>query len=233
MNEDKLYDISEVCNLLDVTSRTLRFYEEKGIIKSTTIGVSSRRKYSEEQLTNIKNVIILRTLGLSVKSIIELQSNKTTLKDAVTLRRAEIYANIDSRIREINILNDALIAIDAGEKIFYNKENYSSNLNTDAINISKKCAEAIINGNDNLLYSYFSSELLISMPLNTYLNARNDTLTPIGQFVSFDKYVVDIRNPNIIYHFIKFSKLGLKITFVFNDLKIEGLWLGYYNTNKK
>ena len=60
-----MYDITEVCKMFGTTSRTLRFYEEKGIIQSTTVGISSRRQYTEEQVSIIKNVIVLRALGLS------------------------------------------------------------------------------------------------------------------------------------------------------------------------
>ena len=67
--ETKLIDINVVCNMLGCTSRALRFYEQKGIIQSTTLGISTRRSYTEEQLANIRNVIILRKLGLSVKTI--------------------------------------------------------------------------------------------------------------------------------------------------------------------
>ena len=65
-----LYDITDVCRLLGTTSRTLRFYEQKGIISSTTVGSSARRRYTEEQLVHIKNVLALRTLGLSIKAIL-------------------------------------------------------------------------------------------------------------------------------------------------------------------
>ena len=36
MSKEHLYDITEVCGMMGTTSRTLRFYEEKGIIKSTS-----------------------------------------------------------------------------------------------------------------------------------------------------------------------------------------------------
>lgn len=108
MYQKSLYDITEVCKMLDTTSRTLRFYEEKGIIQSTTVGISSRRQYNEKQISRIKNVFVLRTLGLSVKAIAELQTKGIDLKDAVISKCAEIYASIESRIREINLLNEAL-----------------------------------------------------------------------------------------------------------------------------
>ena len=88
MYQKQMYDITEVCKMLGTTSRTLRFYEEKGIIQSTTVGTSSRRQYTEEQISHIKNVLVLRTLGLSVKAIAELQNSGMDLKDAVLSKRA-------------------------------------------------------------------------------------------------------------------------------------------------
>ena len=77
---DTLYDISEVCSMLKISSRTLRFYEEKRIIQSTSIPDSTRRHYTKEQLDQIKNVLILRALDIPIKAILELQEKDTDLK---------------------------------------------------------------------------------------------------------------------------------------------------------
>ena len=47
MNNEYLYDIADVCQKLNITSRTLRFYEEKGLIQSSRSDDSNRRKYTE------------------------------------------------------------------------------------------------------------------------------------------------------------------------------------------
>ena len=90
MENQLLYDITDVCKSLGTTSRTLRFYEEKGIVTSTTNPPSLRRHYTQEQIARIKNVFTLRALGLSVKTIAELQSKGMTLTEAVLMKRAEI-----------------------------------------------------------------------------------------------------------------------------------------------
>ena len=90
MYQKQMYDITEVCKMLGTTSRTLRFYEEKGIIQSTTVGTSSRRQYTEEQISHIKNVLVLRTLGLSVKAVAELLHKDEDYNDAVTKINASI-----------------------------------------------------------------------------------------------------------------------------------------------
>ena len=233
MQKKTLYDITEVCKMLDTTSRTLRFYEEKGIIQSTTVGASSRRQYTEEQISHIKNVLVLRALGLSVKTITELQAQGTNLKDAVLSKRAEIYASIDSRIREINLLNEALSALESGKDIFAEDWQLSSAMNAEEKEIARICTDAILSGDTDTLYEYISSRLAEYMPRDVYRVVRKDTLAPLGDFVSIDKTVADDRIPNKLYCFVRFSKLGLKITYVFHNGKINGLWLGYYDLNEK
>lgn len=233
MYQKSLYDITEVCKMLGTTSRTLRFYEEKGIIQSTTVGISSRRQYTEEQLSTIKNVFVLRTLGLSIKAIAELHTKESDLKEAVLSKRAEIYASIESRVREINLLNEALSALESGKNIFSEDWQHSSDLNAEEIEIARLCTDAILNGDENILYDYLSPRLVQYMPKDVYCVVRKDTLAPLGNFVSIDKTVADDRFSNKLYCFVRYSKLGLKITYVFHGGKIDGLWLGYYDTDAR
>ena len=219
--------------MLGTTSRTLRFYEEKGIIQSTTVGLSSRRQYTEEQISNIKNVLVLRALGLSVKSISELQTNGTDLRDAVLSKRAEIYAFIDSRIREINLLNEALSVIESGKDIFTEDWQLSSVTNAEEKEIARICTDAILNEDNETLYKYLSHRMTEYMPRSVFLAVRKDTLSPLGKFVSVDKTVADDMFSNKLYCYVRFSKLGLKITYVFHGGKIDGLWLGYYDLNAR
>ena len=228
-----MYDITEVCKMFGTTSRTLRFYEEKGIIQSTTVGISSRRQYTEEQVSIIKNVIVLRALGLSVKAIAELQTKESDLKEAVLSKRAEIYASIDSRIREINLLNEALSALESGKDIFAEDWQLSSAMNAEEKEIARICTDAIFSGDTDTLYEYLSSRLAEYMPRDVYRVVRKDTLAPLGDFVTIEKTVADDRFSNKLYCFVRYSKLGLKITYVFHGGKIDVLWLGYYDLNAR
>lgn len=229
MQQMTLYDITEVCRMLGTTSRTLRFYEEKGIVQSTTVGLSSRRQYTEEQLSQIKNVLTLRTLGLSVKSIAELQAEKTDLKEVVLSKRAEIHASIESRMHEINLLNEALSALESGKDLFGEKRECAIEPRNELREVSAVCTEAVVCGDSDTLYRYLSARLVRYMPEDVYTTVRKDTLAPLGAFVSVENIVADRSFPNRVYSFVRYDKLGLKITFVFYDGKVDGLWLGYYD----
>ena len=233
MNGQPLYDITDVCNMLGVTSRALRFYEEKSIIQSTKLTNSSRRKYTEKQLSLIRNVLVLRTLGLSVKTIAELQKQETDLHEAVLSKRAEIYAQINARLREINLLNEAISVLESSDNIFRKDWGFSSEVQEKYIETAKICTQAILEGNHDILYQNLGPRLTQYMPMESYIAVRADTLAPLGEFVSFDRITVDKPSPNKIYSFVKFSKMGFRITFVFHNAKIEGLWLSYYDASTR
>ncbi len=228
MRQEPLYDITKVCEMLNTTSRTLRFYEEKGLIQSSTVGTSSRRQYTAAQIAHIKNVFILRTLGLSIRSISALLKQDIDLRDAILQQRAEIYALIDTRMREISLLNEALSVIDAGKDIFAEKQTHVPSMEENREEIVKICANAIVYGQSDVLYPYLSPLLIRYMPKNVYEEKRKDTLAVLGELIAFENTVVDPKYPNRISQFIKYTKLGLKLTFVFHDQKIDGLWMGYY-----
>lgn len=233
MEDKHLYDITEICRMLGTTSRTLRFYEENKIIASTTVGVSARRKYTEEQLLQIKNVLVLRSLGLSVKSIAELQKEQSDLKNAVLSKRAEIYASIEAHIKEINLLNEAVSALEEGKNIFDGAWQIRSDAQVEELEIARLCTDAIISNDDDVLYRHLSSRLLKYMPKDVYDIARRDTLATLGDFLGIDEIAADKKYSNKIFSKVRYSKLGLMITFVFHAGKIDGLWLGYYDSTRR
>ncbi len=227
--EEKLYDITEVCKKLDVTSRALRFYEEKKLITSEKDIFSSRRKYTEAQVEQIRYVLVLRTLGLSVKAIKEIQTKNKDLKSAVQLRRVEMIASIQTKRRELMILNDALVRIEAGGNLF--EKIQPSNIPTDEI--ARLCIKAVVSGNTDLLYQHICPKLAEYMPKSAYETVRTDTLAPLGAFIEFEQIKQDSTVSNIVYGYAKYERLGLRIKLVFHEGKIDGLWLSYYEPKKE
>ena len=231
METGKIYDISEICEKLGTTSRTLRYYESQGLIQSTKQGISSRRKYTERQSEKIKNVMALRSLGLSVKAIREIQNNNADLKDMICSKRAEIYALIDSNIRKINFLNEVLFSLDSENTDITALTQKTPEEREKIPHIIGDCMDAILNGKTDILYGYMSERMKQYLPKKVYKKIREDTFRPLGTFLRIEKTSVEENSPNKFIQFIRFTKLGLKITFViYNDL-IEGIWLGYYNAD--
>lgn len=224
-----LYDITEVCKMLDVTSRTLRFYEEKGIIASEKSDFSLRRRYTKEQVEQIRNVLVLRTLGLSVKAIGAILTRENDLKSAVLARRAEIMASLNAKKRELLLLNDALARLEDGKPI----EETGAVSDTSGDALARICAEAIIGGDTEALYRHMGLRLKEYMPRDSYEAVRADTVLPLGAFCGIDRFERDRELPFVVYCFAKYERLGLRIKMVFHDERLDGLWLTYYETEKE
>jgi len=64
-----LIKIKEVSSRYDVSSRTLRYYEEMGLITSTRSEDYSYRMYDNDCLKKLEQILILRKLNISVKDI--------------------------------------------------------------------------------------------------------------------------------------------------------------------
>ena len=175
-----MYDINTVCKLLGVTSRTLRFWEQKKLITSTRTQFSSVRKYTEDQFEDIKRIIVLRSLGLSIKSIEALSTNKADLKNVIIQKRAELIASIVSRKKELDLLNEALMKIDTGESVFIRKE-ASVFENLDVVELF---TDRFLFGDFDGCFEFFSDMMKEYLPLSAFKKVIADTLLPIGAFVA-------------------------------------------------
>ena len=233
MEKETIYDISEVCRMLETTSRTLRFYEEKGLIQSTALPFSTRRHYTNDQVERIRRVLLLRSLGLSVKALAQMQGNDGLLYDLLLQKRAQIGAKMESMKKEAEIINHALALLDHEMDIFSHGFEVPP-LEVDPIweRISRVCTEAVVKGDTELIYGYMSEELQAYLPKEAYERARADTLHPLGAFVAIAGMEAARHDPREICWLVRYENMGLKIRYVFCEEKIHGLWLGYYESEK-
>lgn len=63
------YTIGEAAKKLQVSTRTLRYYDEKDLVRPAYIKENGYRFYSEEQIRQIELIIFLKELGFSLKQI--------------------------------------------------------------------------------------------------------------------------------------------------------------------
>lgn len=67
--EDRLYTIGELAAELGITTRTIRFYESKGLIAPARRGVA--RSYSRRDRARLKLILRGKNLGFSLEAIAE------------------------------------------------------------------------------------------------------------------------------------------------------------------
>ena len=103
----ELTSIRDVSQSFGVSTRTLRYYEEVGLLQSTREADGSFRAYDEEALRQLKQILILRALRLPLKQI------RTILQGgelAASLRLLEQHAQVIGQ--EMDLLQTILAALD-------------------------------------------------------------------------------------------------------------------------
>lgn len=65
----ELTKIRDVSNQYQVSARTLRYYEDMGLLSSVRKSDVSYRLYDAEAIKRIEQILILRKLNISIKDI--------------------------------------------------------------------------------------------------------------------------------------------------------------------
>jgi len=63
------WSIQEIARLAGTTSRTLRHYDDSGLVKPSRIGANGYRYYDADALVRLQRVLLLRELGLGIPAI--------------------------------------------------------------------------------------------------------------------------------------------------------------------
>jgi len=64
-----MYTIGQFARKTGVTTRTLRFYDQKGLLKPSYLSESGRRFYTDRDLLTLQNILVFKYLGFSLDEI--------------------------------------------------------------------------------------------------------------------------------------------------------------------
>ena len=111
----KYYHIGELANVLDLSPRTIRYYEEIGLLNSIKRIEGGKRVYTDKDFQRLKFIQRLKHLGLTLSEMNELediyQIHRTNRK--VLPRLLELLDNhagkIDERIHNLNRLKEDIL----------------------------------------------------------------------------------------------------------------------------
>ena len=82
--------INQVEELVDITKKNIRFYEEQGLVEPARDPQNGYREYSLEDVKNLKQVKLLRQLGVSIDDIRKLRKGEISLEKCMHNRLAEL-----------------------------------------------------------------------------------------------------------------------------------------------
>src|SRR5512147_416067 len=107
---EKTYAIGEISHLVGLSQRTIRYYEEIGLLQSIRRIENGKRVYTDDDVRRLKFINRLKVLGLSLAEMVELEkiyrqqrNNREIIPKLIVLldQRAD---QIDERIRQLTVL---------------------------------------------------------------------------------------------------------------------------------
>jgi MerR family transcriptional regulator, repressor of the yfmOP operon len=106
MSEERPFRIGDLAKLTDTTPRTIRYYEEIGLLAAETPREpGAHRTYGEEDLERLQELLRLRELlGVSLEELSELAAAESA---RASLRR-EWHAGIEDPVRRRQVLEQSL-----------------------------------------------------------------------------------------------------------------------------
>lgn len=94
------YLIGQVAQKLNISTRTVRYYDEKGLVKPYLVKENGYRYYNDEQIMQLQEIIYLKDLGFSLRQIRELLQDKDSSK-SMKLLLSQQYQENDAEIRQL------------------------------------------------------------------------------------------------------------------------------------
>ena len=111
---DEFTSIGELSKELDMSQRTIRYYEEIGLLNSIKRVEGGRRIYTDDDLRRLKLIKRLKIMGMTLTDMQELEAMWTYDKsnEKVLKRLLELLGNhlkrLDDRIADLDILRNEI-----------------------------------------------------------------------------------------------------------------------------
>lgn len=112
---EEFTSIGELSRQMDMSQRTIRYYEEIGLLNSIKRVESGRRIYTEKDLRRLKLIKRLKIMGMTLSEMQELESMWTYEKsnEKILKRLLDLLNNhlkrLDDRIADLDILRHEIL----------------------------------------------------------------------------------------------------------------------------
>jgi len=112
--QETFTSIGEIAQKLEMSQRTIRYYEEIGLLNSIKRVEGGRRIYTDADLRRLKLIKRLKIMGMTLSEMQELEAMWTIEKsnDKVLGRLLELMSNhlqrLEDRIADLNILKNEI-----------------------------------------------------------------------------------------------------------------------------
>jgi DNA-binding transcriptional MerR regulator len=94
------WSIQQVARLSGVTARTLRYYDEIGLLHPAWVGTNGYRYYEQDQLLRLQRILLLRELDMDLAAIAAVVDGERDQLEALRAHHARLLAE-GARLRQL------------------------------------------------------------------------------------------------------------------------------------
>ena len=111
---DSLYAIGEVCETTGLSARTVRYYEELGLLPGVRRRAGGRRVYGPDEIERLRFIQRLKALGLSLADVKELNAvyaiagSTRAMLERLDEQLGRHVEDVDGRIADLTALRDEI-----------------------------------------------------------------------------------------------------------------------------
>lgn len=118
------YTIQKLANMAGVSTRTLRFYDEIGILKPARINSSGYRIYGAKEVDRLQQILFYRELEFPIENIKEILNSPDFDEKEALLNHKKLL--MDKRRRLDQLIENVNLTLEAkeGRKIMMDKEKF-------------------------------------------------------------------------------------------------------------
>lgn len=117
MSDERLFSISELASIFDISSRTIRYYEEVGLLASENReSLTKQRCYTNNERRRLKLILRGKKLGFSLQEIkVMVDLYETNPEGEDEKKRIIEFANskleeIEEQILQLQVLKSEILA---------------------------------------------------------------------------------------------------------------------------
>ena len=217
--------ISEVCKQLGTTSRTVRYYEQLGLLRTVRCEQSNVRRLDRENIERLRKILFLRKIGLSLETIQMIFRDGLDVQEFLRTRKAEFAEEISALHNRIRLLETVMHAAEHGDDIFaLHPEDLMASEDAANRRIAAECTKMLLEERYADILPFVSPQ--VRNVLTPELISRNwrEFIIPLGAFVSIGEQQAE---GGTIRNFVIFENQKIVVTTPFRNRELCGLVFQY------
>lgn len=224
-----LKTINEVCKMLDITSRTVRYYEQCGLIKTVRERKTAPRRLDAENIARLRKIRFLRKLGLQLDEIAVVIDSEAKATELIYGKAAELKAEIRALADRIGLLEKVLALAEQGGNIYSAERTLGQPADeAEMRRIAAECTNLILERRFEELKPYLNSDMKL-LPPDFFAAGWDVHIKPCGRFCAVGEQRID---GSTVINRLHYEKLGVIIrTDIYGGI-VTGIVLQYFKEDE-